>query len=251
MKKKKQDLFLLTMIFGVSALILLTLSFIMPSSPTYKVVSANGISEQKDDLDGLNVDNIRPSYIGIVVIDPGHGGYDCGALSSDGKIYEKNIDLEIALIIKTILENNNVKVIMTRDSDEVSWPSDNAKDLQARLNIAENNDADMLISIHCNFSDEDIENVSGSEVYVNMAQPKSVSLADSINSQLKTLELPNRGLKTASLHLTTYNKVPTVLVEMGFISNSYDVNYLTDSTTQSQMALAIANGILDELKADE
>lgn len=247
-RKKKQDLLTIGMIFGLMALLLLVISVIMPPKPTYQVMSA----ELKVDTTDKH-ENIRPVYEGVVVLDPGHGGYDSGASSIDEKILEKDLDLEIALKVKAVLEENHIQVIMTRESDEVSWPSDNVKDLQARVDIATNHKADLMVSLHCNMSDEDIYNVSGCEIYVNQSQKKSVALAEKISNEFDKLgsSLPNRGIKTDTLHVLTYNKVPTVLVEMGFLSNPDDVDYLTNQKTQNLMVNAIANGIIAQIKADQ
>ncbi len=249
-KKQKQDLFLYGSIITVCALILLTFSIVMPKKPTYELVDADGaVVNQTDNGDNNN----QPVYIGKVVIDPGHGGYDEGASSADGKIVEKEFDLKIAVKVKDILEQNNIQVIMTRINDNVTWSTDNGKDLQARLDIATKEKADLMVSIHCNVSDEDIYNVSGSEVYANPDQKTSTALAKSIVTELNKLspEMPSRGVKTGVLHLTLFNKVPTVIVEMGFVSNPKDVDYLMNNETQNKMVEAIANGIINHLKADE
>ena len=246
-KKQKQNLFLYGSIITVCALILLTFSFVMPDKPTYELVDT-----EVDSTTVVN-NNSQPTYIGTVVLDPGHGGYDVGASSADGRIVEKEFDLKIAIKVKDILEQNGVKVIMTRINDDVTWSNDNGKDLQARLDIATKEKADLMVSIHCNVSDEDIYNVSGSEVYANAEQKTSTALANSIVSELNKLspEMPSRGVKTAVLHLTLFNKVPTVIVEMGFVSNPKDVEYLLKNETQNKMVEAIANGIINHLKTDE
>jgi len=246
---KKQNYFLFGIVGIVCALILLTCSFLMPEKPAYSVSSVDGNVVNQNNDSG----NVRPTYIGTVVIDPGHGGYDNGASSADGRIVEKDFDLKIAIKVKDVLEANGVQVVMTRINDDISWPADNGKDLQARLDIATKENADLMVSIHCNVSDEDIYNVSGSEVYANAEQKKSTALAKSIVAELDQLrpDMPSRGVKTAVLHLTLFNKVPTVIVEMGFVSNPKDVDYLINNDTQSKMVNAIANGIINYLKTDE
>ena len=241
--KQKQDLFLYGSIITVCALILLTFSFLMPEKPTYQLVESEGITDN----------SARPTYIGTVVLDPGHGGYDEGASSEDGRIVEKEFDLKVAIKVKDVLEQNGVQVIMTRINDDVTWSTDNGKDLQARLDIATKEKADLMVSLHCNVSDVDIYNVSGSEVYANADQKTSTALAKSIVAELNKLspEMPSRGVKTGVLHLTLFNKVPTVIIEMGFVSNPKDVDYLLNNETQNRMVEAIANGIINHLKADE
>lgn len=238
-KRNKQYLTLLGLIGVTSALILLVFSMMMPQEPQPVFLDQN---ENHNAVDPL----LDPRKNVTIVLDPGHGGYDEGSQSAQ-QIKEKDINLEISLLVKDILEENNFQIVMTRDSDTVSWPSDNVKDLQTRLDIAEKANALALVSIHCNFSEEDGENISGSEVYVNKTQSDSVNLANAINAQLAKLapDMPNREIKTGVLHLLTYNKVPSVIVEMGFLSNSKDTRYLSEKNTQDLMASAIAKGIMD------
>lgn len=239
--KNKQNIKLYSVILGLSVILIAICAFMMPKFPTYTQ------SEM-----GTTTDN--PTFTGddvpYVVIDPGHGGYDIGGQSSDGRIVENEYDLIVSNKIKTLLEKEGVKVLLTRTSDEVTWPSDNIKDLQARLDIATESGAELMVSIHCNSSEEDPLNVSGSEVYANSKQNGSVSLAESIVASLDALEpeLPSRGVKQGALHLLTFNTIPTVIVEMGFLSNPDDVNYLYNEDTQNQLCEKIAEGIINELK---
>lgn len=237
-KTKKDDLIVSLLICLICGLILILFSFMMPDEPN--VFQVNVFNKQ-------NKQNET-----VVVIDPGHGGYDEGSRSSDG-IIEKDLNLEIALKIKALLEEKNIKVVMTRESDNVSWSSNNVEDLQARLDIATNAQALMMVSIHCNFSDEDAENVKGSEVYTNMSQEGSVALARSINDQLEELSpaLISRGVKTGQYHLLTFNTIPTVIVEMGFLSNKSDTLYLTTQQTQDSLCQAIVNGMITQIKTDD
>lgn len=253
--KINQNIKLYSIILGMCVLLIVICSFMMPKLPTYteetlKVTDTDGNDENNENNDKNHVPTFQGSNVPYVVIDPGHGGYDEGGRSSDGRIVENEFDMMISNKIKVLLEKEGVKVLLTRTSDEVSWPSDNVKDLQARLDIATNAGADMMISIHCNSSDEDPLNVSGSEVYANSKQTDSVSLAQSIVDALDALEpeLKSRGVKKGSLHLLTFNTIPTVIVEMGFLSNPKDVDYLLNSDSQNLMCEKIAEGIINELK---
>lgn len=239
--KNKQNIKLYSVLLGMCVILVSLCAFMMPKIPTY--------TQSKADIT-----NDNPTFNGddvpYVVIDPGHGGYDIGGQSSDGRIVENVYDLIVSNKIKTLLEKEGVKVLLTRTSDEVTWPSDNIKDLQARLDIATESGAQLMVSIHCNSSEEDPLNVSGSEVYANSQQTGSMSLAQSIVASLDALEpgLPSRGVKQGALHLLTFNTIPTVIVEMGFLSNPDDVNYLYNEDTQNQLCEKIAEGIINELK---
>lgn len=239
--KNKQNIKLYSVILGMCVILIALCAFMMPKFPTYTQSEAS-------------TTNDHPTFTGddvpYVVIDPGHGGYDIGGQSSDGRIVENEYDLIVSNKIKTLLEKEGVKVLLTRTSDEVTWPSENIKDLQARLDIATESGAELMVSVHCNSSEEDPLNVSGSEVYANSKQANSVSLAESIVASLDALEpgLPSCGVKQGALHLLTFNTIPTVIVEMGFLSNPDDVNYLYNEDTQNQLCEKIAEGIINELK---
>lgn len=185
----------------------------------------------------------------IVVIDPGHGGYDGGTLSLDGTVMEKDITLQIAEKLADILTYHGVDVILTRESDEVSWNSDNEEDLYARLDVAEQNQAEMMVSIHCNAAEFDFEAISGIEVYANPNQENSMNLAQKIQGHLNDTDLNVREMKDGSgYHVMIFNgALPVVLVETGFLTNSSDLAHLTSPYGQGDVALEIAHGILDYL----
>ena len=135
------------------------------------------------------------------------------------------------------------------ESDEVSWSSDNEEDLYARLDIANQNNALLLVSIHCNAAESDFENISGIEVYANPEQSESMRLAESINQHLSDTDLNVREMKDGSVyHIMVFNNdLPVALVETGFLTNSYDLAHLTSPYGQSDVALEVAHGILDYL----
>ena len=182
-----------------------------------------------------------------VVIDPGHGGYDSGSESHSGVI-EKELTLKIAQKVGAILENKNIEVIYTRQSDKVTWSTDNAQDLLARTEIANGSGAACFVSIHLNFSDEYQDEISGNEIWVNYENDQNVRLAEAIDTQLQTIsKSDHRGLKDQSispLSLLVYNEIPSVLVETGFLSNDEDTAYVSSDEGSDAFAAAIANGIL-------
>lgn len=233
-KSTKQNIFLLSLIGCFSLLIILVgKSLVNPPEIIKSEIDSNVTT-----FDGH-----------LVVIDPGHGGYDDGSIALDGTL-EKDLDLTIALKVKELLAKQNINVVMTRTSDEVSWNEDNADDLQSRLDKATSVDADLMVSLHCNMSEVEKELVKGSEIYVNPLQAKSLELARTINEELKKLspDLENREIKTDTLHLTYFNTLPTIIVEMGFISNQYDLNFLTNESSQNQLSEKIAQGIVNYLE---
>lgn len=187
----------------------------------------------------------------IVVLDAGHGGYDDGSVS-DSKVKEKNITLAITLKLGKILEENNIEVVYTRTSDDVSWPSDNVADLLTRSEIANEANADYFVSIHLNYSEVAQDEVQGSEIWVRRSDSKSEELAINVNNQLEALDgMISRGLKDEAespLSVIEYNNMPSILIETGFLSNKHDTKYLSNDKNQSEMANAIAQGILKTIK---
>lgn len=241
---KKSNLKLYGLLFGLTAALVLMCAFMMPKFPTY-TQEPNDVPKTDENTPTFSGDDVP-----LVVIDPGHGGYDEGGRSADGRIVENVYDLMMANKIKVLLEKEGIQVIMTRTSDEVSWSDRNVEDLQARIDIADNAHADLMVSIHCNSNDEDPLNVTGSEVYVNTKQTGSTSLGESIVEALNDLQptLTSRGIRHGALHLLTYNSVPTAIVEMAFLSNPNDVEFLCNEDNQNLMCEKIAEGIINELK---
>lgn len=180
----------------------------------------------------------------LVCIDPGHGGYDIGAKKYIDK-KEKEINLEIALELGRILEKNNIKVIYTRDSDKVSWPDNEKEDLKKRCEISNKAKADIFISIHCN-SDNDSK-IKGIETWSQDGNLKSKELAKAIQQNLSSYNYSeDRGVKTQSdknLYVLRNTQAAAVLVEIGYISNASDNNFISSSEGQKKIGQAIADSI--------
>ena len=198
--------------------------------------------------------NIEPPIVEqqakpTVVIDPGHGGYDNGAVSYNG-ILEKDIDLTVAKKIKSALEYYGVNVIMTREDDNVPWPDDNVADPRGRSAIANASNASYFVSLHCNSTDLAGE-VKGSEIYVYFDDAKAMALSDAVNAQLQKIDgLPNREPKDASvnlLQLLMENEIPSIIVEMGFLTDNEEADFLMSDDGQNQLSMAIVKGLLHEL----
>lgn len=185
----------------------------------------------------------------IVCLDAGHGGIDEG---TDGvnDSFEKNINLAITLEIGKILETyDDIKVIYTRNSDEVNWSDDSHENLFERLDISDKANADIFISVHCNSSYED-EEYKGIESWYNPISVEGERLATLIQDELGALEYTlDRGIKTYeeddALVVVEYNKVPSTLVELGFISNYSDQEFLASENGQRLCANAFVQAILE------
>lgn len=184
-----------------------------------------------------------------VVLDAGHGGYDTGGIYED--IYEKDITLAITKEIGTYVEGQGYRVGYTRDSDDVSWPSEEVADLSQRLEISQESGATLFVSIHTN--DEETNNGSyGYEVWGKIKNDTVFELSKNILDQLDTLEYSqNRGMKdqdTSPLMVLEKNNIPAVLVETGFIGSEQDRSYMNDPRTQKKIANEIGKGIVKTLE---
>ncbi|SJZ59006.1 N-acetylmuramoyl-L-alanine amidase family protein [Selenihalanaerobacter shriftii] len=182
----------------------------------------------------------------VIVIDPGHGGIDGGA--NRRGLLEKDINLQIALKLKKILEKNNAKVKMTRDKDialdHLNKRSSNrhVRDLWSRVKIINQKDTDLFISIHINAG---APHLNGPLIFYNQNNKK---LANLLQDKLNTLEYKGKSpsnnypLKGDYFLLRNANK-PGALVEVGYITNPTDNILLQDEKYQWVVAEVLYNGI--------
>lgn len=194
-----------------------------------------------------------------VIIDAGHGGPDGGTSAADGTL-EKHLNLEIAHKLNEILQSMGIKTIMVRTED-VSIHDDSAStirqkkisDLRNRLNIINNTENVIFVSIHQNhFSSS---KYSGSQVFYSKNNPDSKNLAESIRqSVISYLQKDNtREIKKSGseIYLLNNAQAPAVMVECGFLSNYNDTQNLKDEKYQQKIAFTIAIGISDYLSKTE
>ena len=179
-----------------------------------------------------------------IVLDPGHGGSDPGAIGPTG-LQEKQVTLPIAEYLKSILEAKGAKVILTRTTDvDVYGPHASGVDeLQARVNVANGNRADAFISIHINsFSNP---NVGGIATYYFDGSDQSKKLASAVQGQIAEHSGFNgdRGIQPGNLYVLRHSLMPSILVELGFISNPKEEGHLKESSTRQQFANELAKGL--------
>jgi N-acetylmuramoyl-L-alanine amidase len=174
----------------------------------------------------------------VVVIDPGHGGKDSGAVGIGG-VREKDIILPIGRRVAEILQQNGVQVVMTRDSDYFVT-------LPGRVVLAERVNADVFVSIHANSAGASRPDVNGLEVYY---YDSGLSLARVVRSSiLQSINIRDRGVRRARFYVLRKSSMPSILVETGYLTGRQDVARLRTSAYQNQMAEAIARGILQYLR---
>ncbi len=225
----------------ISFSILLSLFFVLSIS---RIVSV-------PDTAVANASNYLPQM--KVIIDAGHGGVDAGAIASDST-YEKNINLNIALILNDMLKMAGADTILTRESD-ISIHDESAKTIRAkkvsdihnRFKIIEENPEYIFISLHQNtFSDS---RYSGAQLFYSPNNSESIELARKIQSSIsEKLQKDNtREIKkcTTDVYLVYHAKSVAVLCECGFLSNENELKNLKTDEYQKQIALCIYSGILD------
>lgn len=187
-----------------------------------------------------------------VIIDPGHGEPDGGAVGIDGVI-EKDINLSISLKLKSLFRATGYSVIMTRVDDNAIYDKDSdtirkkkVTDLHNRLAIIKDHPNAIFISIHQNIY-KSTKN-TGSIVFYSPNNENSKVLAQSVQNSITNMIQPenNRNVEMAkkNLYILYHAKSPAVMVECGFLSNPDECKLLQDDSYQSKMAFAIFCGAL-------
>ncbi len=190
----------------------------------------------------------KPDDTLTVVIDPGHGGRDGGAIGVSSA-YEKELNLEISLILRDMLTASGVDVVMTRTEDVMLSSGTGGtlknQDLRARRDIAEAVESPVFVSIHMNAFP--IEKYNGLEVYYSLNNENSKTLAKNLrDSVIKNLNTgSNRQIKPAgeNIYLLDSLTCPAILIECGFLSNQGDAERLNDPEYRQRLALVIATSL--------
>ena len=186
-----------------------------------------------------------------IVIDPGHGGEDCGAIGYSG-VLEKDLNLEISMIIGALLTEKGFNVVYTRTDDRMLYlPEENIKgmrkisDLKSRVRISEENPGAIFVSIHMNsFGDS---KYSGLQVYAKNKNEESTALAESIRREvILTCEPENkRAVKSGDkIYVLEKNTNTSVLIECGFLSNEKECERLSQKEFQKELSFSVVCGII-------
>lgn len=190
-----------------------------------------------------------------VIIDAGHGGDDPGKVGINGAL-EKDLNLEIAKLVKKYLEADDIKVIMTREDDgglyEAHASNKKVQDMKERIKVIEENSPLVTVSIHQNSYPE--EYVHGAQVFYYTNSIEGKKLADKIQNRLVTgLDTENKRQIKAndSYYLLKKTKSPIVIVECGFLSNQKEAEKLSSKDYQEELAWEIHLGIIQYLNDKE
>lgn len=185
----------------------------------------------------------------VIVIDPGHGGRDPGKIGVSG-VPEKEINLEVSKRLATVLGQMGAAVILTRDTDidlsdssATGWHGKKRQDLSRRAGLANERNADLYISVHCNAFSSPKEH--GAQVFSHPQSPEAKILAETIQKEM-ALILGNttRKAKQVDYYAIRKTKMPAVIVEIGFITNPKEDKLLQDPLYQSKVAWSMAAGII-------
>ncbi len=224
---KKSFLFPIIALFTLTFSIVFAMIMVGGDETIYKLQQLNFVPDEK-----------------TICIDPGHGGGSSGAVF--GSRYEKNDTLKLSLLVRDILTDRGYNVIMTRDNDsDVS--------LKERCKIANKAKASLFVSIHRNSSSS--SSATGMEMWVHSSNPTDDTLlAQNILDCLETVGISqNRGIHTGyrdgadkNYYINRNTKMPSVLAEIGFISNVNDNKDYDEN--MEKYAKAIADGIEMTLK---
>lgn len=179
----------------------------------------------------------------VILIDPGHGNKDPGSVVGD--VYEKDINLKISLMLKEELENQGAKVIMTRDGDyDLAYPKASYRkksDFDNRIKLINNSKADLYLSIHLNYLSN--SKYYGPQVFYDKDNKALAEiLQQTFNKELNT----NRDIKKipSSTYMYDKLKVPGVLIECGFLSNTNERELLKTDKYQKSLAKTITKSLI-------
>lgn len=171
----------------------------------------------------------------VVVLDAGHGGRDQGTNSGD--VLEKEINLKVTERLAEVLEDADVKVLLTRTDDTKVG-------LEERASYANEQKADLFVSIHCNYCEDDA-GVNGLECYYREDSEEGKALAEQVVEGIEgDSTIPCRGTRTANFRVLTKTRMPAVLVEIGYLSNRDECAKLTEESYQKLLVQRLAAGIL-------
>ncbi|MCM3588535.1 N-acetylmuramoyl-L-alanine amidase CwlD [Mesobacillus maritimus] len=185
----------------------------------------------------------------VIVLDPGHGGPDPGAVKGEG--IEKDIALNVSLMLRDYLQQQGALVLMTREidtdlagEDVKGYSRRKVEDLKKRLEIINDSEADFFASIHLNAIPS--SRWKGAQTFYSGHLKESKRGAKFIQEELRrNLENTNREAKTSNdIYILKNSEIPGVLVEIGFLSNPTERELLRQDAYQEQVAASIYQGII-------
>ncbi len=228
----------------------MTVEKLSPNQPNSQFVitlaephlSVQAAMEKDDHILALHIQPKQPlaavgklPFKATVVVDAGHGGKDRG--TSRAGVYEKDLNLSVAMKLKAALEARGVRVYTTRNTDRYLT-------LKQITDISNGHRPDAFVSIHHNASTNPA--IHGIETYYYHG--RSIPLAKTIHARMvATQRRPNRNVRRARFYVINHTNVPAVLCEIGYVSNTAERGMLVRQDTQTSAANAIADGVVEFL----
>ncbi|ROR25702.1 N-acetylmuramoyl-L-alanine amidase [Mobilisporobacter senegalensis] len=195
----------------------------------------------------MNHSKSRPEKL-VVLIDAGHGGRDPGKIGVNN-VLEKDINLAIAMKLKSFLELNDIEVVMTRTEDmgHYSESDSNKKmaDLRKRISMMDESNPIIAVSIHQNSFEQ--KKYKGAQVFYHSKSTEGKALAEIVQAQIKeTVKDDNtrKAKANSDYYLLKKSSCPLIIVECGFLSNDQEAELLANEVYQEKMAWAIHLGIM-------
>lgn len=224
----------------------------MLSAALAMVFLASAVYVAKETISYATGKNVRVGEtLRCVVIDAGHGGDDPGKVGIN-EAKEKDVNLAIAGMVKKYLEANDVRVVMTRETDEglydLGASNKKVQDMKRRIALIDKTEPDIVVSIHQNSYPE--EYVKGAQVFYYKDSPESKDAAEMMQRSLVKRLDPNNHREAkanGSYYLLKKTSSPIIIVECGFLSNSEEAELLVSEEYQEKVAWAIHMGILQKL----
>lgn len=187
-----------------------------------------------------------------IVVDVGHGGFDSGKIGIHGEL-EKNVNLQIALKLKKILEDDGMSVIMTREDDQGLYDENasnkKVQDLQRRCDLINDKKPTLTVSIHQNsYTSPEIK---GAQVFYYTTSVESKKLAEIMQASLIDNVDPDNHREAKSndsYYILKKTSSPIIIVECGFLSNPEEAEKLSDESYQQKISEAIRIGIREYLR---
>lgn len=177
----------------------------------------------------------------VIVIDPGHGGEDPGKVGVND-ILEKDINLQIAMKVRDLLEEVGITVVMTREDDKV--PDAKKEDLNQRVELINKTNPVLALCVHQNsYTTPDI---FGAQVFYHTKTEEAEDVANLVQESLRAIDPNNkREIKeNDTYYMLKFTEVPTIIVECGFLTNPEEAVKLTTEEYQEEVAFAICEGIV-------
>jgi N-acetylmuramoyl-L-alanine amidase len=194
----------------------------------------------------------------IILIDPGHGGEDPGAVSEFNQVKEKDVNLKIGLDLKKKLEDSGYKVMMTRESDKLNYSTDirnivkkRTDDLLNRKKMMDECGADLIVSIHLNkYGGTTKQRIHGAQVFYPPNDPSSQKLAEILQSSIKSNADPlnervalEKKINGKPIIIFNNPKTTIAVVECGFLSDQEEGQLLIGEAYQGKLVYSIKQGI--------